>query len=316
MSSLRLRTARLATTLGLVAATNLSIAGTVSAVLLAPSVAFAQKAGATQKLIDQAKEKFDDQQYDESIQKLSAALLRPDITKAQKTEVYRWLAYNYIVLKQDESAKTAIYALYAVDEDYELPKSESPKFREPFTKYKQQWVDEGKPGQQKEETPVAPVVLKHFPASQVPHDRAIAISGKIEDPDHRVAKVSLFYRTGSSGKFVELPAKLQLGDFSANIPSSAVKPPIVEYYVQASDEGGLAIASRGDAETPLRVVVQGPKEGAIFGTWWFWTGTTAVVAGGIVAGILLSQSKSNPSGPGTTTPPGPTNSTVTITIHE
>lgn len=315
MSSLRLRTARLATTLGLVAATNLSIAGTVGLVLLAPSVAWAQKGVPTQKLIDQAKEKFDDQQYDESIQKLSAALLRPDITKAQKSEVYRWLAYNYIVLKQDDSAKTAIYALYAVDEDYELPKSESPKFREPFTKYKQQWLDDGKPGQQKEEKPVTPVVLKHSPASEVPHDRSIAISGNVEDPDHRVAKVSLFYRTGSSGKFVELPAKMQLGAFSANIPSSAVKPPIVEYYVQASDEGGLAIASRGDAETPLRVVVQGPKEGSIFGTWWFWTGTTAVVAGGIVAGILLSQNKNGPGG-GPSTPPGPTNSTVTITIHE
>src|SRR5258708_3923783 len=64
----------------------------------APAAAYAQRSISTQKLIDQARERFEEQQYDESIQKLSAALLRPDITPAQKIDVYRWLAYNYIVL--------------------------------------------------------------------------------------------------------------------------------------------------------------------------------------------------------------------------
>jgi hypothetical protein len=90
-----------------------------------------------------------------------------------------------------------------------------------------------------------------------------------------------------------------------------VKPPIVEYYIQASDKGGLAIASRGDAETPLRVAVQGEASGSIFGKWWFWTGAGAVVAGGILAGVLLSSKKDN--GPGAT---GPNNSNFTVTISE
>jgi hypothetical protein len=293
--------------LALLAALNFTVAGTVA--LVAPSVAYAQGKQSTQKLIDDARSKFDDQQYDESIQKLSAALLRQDITKAQKVEVYRWLAYNYIVLKQDESAKTAIYALYAVNEDFELPKTESPKFREPFKKYREQWVEEGKPGQTKEEKAVAPVVLKHTPASEVPHDQTVAVSGSIDDPDKRVAKIALFYRTGSSGKFIELPMSTTGGMFKANIPGSAVKPPLVEYYVQASDSGGLAVASRGDAETPLRIAVAGEKSGSVFGTWWFWTGTAAVVTGVVVGGILLSRRKDNGPGAGN-------NAAVTITIGE
>ena len=46
-----------------------------------------------------------------SIQKLSAALLRQDASRAQKIEIYRWLAYNYIVLKQDDAAKAHAQSL-------------------------------------------------------------------------------------------------------------------------------------------------------------------------------------------------------------
>ena len=302
---------RLAPRLALVAALNMSVASTVA---LLPSIAYAQGKVSTQKLIDDSKTKFEDQQYDESIQKLSAALLRQDVTKPQKIEVYRWLAYNYIVLKQDESARTAVFALYAIEEDFELPKSESPKFREPFKKYREQWVEEGKPGLAKETKAPAAVVLKHLPASEVPHDQSVPVSGSFDDPEKRVSKISLFYRTGSTGKFVEAPMTVGTGAFKANIPGSAVKPPLVEYYVQASDKGGLAVATRGDAETPLRIAVAAEREGSVFSTWWFWTGTGAIVAGGIVAGILLTRKKDN--GPGGSGPNGPTSSTVTITISE
>ena len=49
---------------------------------------------------------------------------------------------------------------------------------------------------------------------------------------------------------------VEAGSFKATIPATAVKPPIIEYYVQASDSGGLAIGTRGDSDTPLRVAVR------------------------------------------------------------
>ncbi len=309
----RSRAARFATTVGLTAALHLSVAGTLAVVALTPRAALAQTKVSTQKLIDDAKTKFEDQQYDESIQKLSAALLRKDVTNAQKIEIYRWLAYNYIVLKQDDSARTATWALYAIDPGFELPKTESPKFREPFIKYKQQWNEEGQPGLEKEEKPVAAVVLKHLSPAEAPHDQTVEITGSIDDADKRISKIALFYRSGSSGKYTEVPASVTGTAFKANIPGSAVKPPLVEYYIQASDKGGLAIATRGDAETPLRIAVAAEKDASIFSTWWFWTGTTAVVAGGVLAGILLTRKNDpGPGGGGV----GPVSSTVTITISE
>lgn len=295
------RAARFAITLSLAATAHVSVA------TMLPTVAFAQGKVPTQKLIDQAKEKFEDQQYDESIQKLSAALLRPDATKPQKVEIYRWLAYNYIVLKQDDSARTALFALYSIDEDYALPKSESPKFREPFEKYKKQWIEEGKPGQSKDVKALPAVTLKHLPPAEAPHDQSIAVTGTIDDPGKRVAKIVLFYRAGSTGKFLELACTVEAGSFKATIPANAVKPPIVEYYVQASDSGGLAIGTRGDYDTPLRVAVQAEAQGSIFGTWWFWTGAAAIVAGGVAATYFLTRKPNGGVNP---------NAGIVITITE
>ena len=317
----RVRVARLALSLGLAATAQLTLASTAAFVVTAlerDAQAQGQKASAksttAQKLIDGAKERFDDAQYDESIQLLSAALLKFDITDTQRVECYRWLAYNYILVKKEDAAKSAVYKLLAIDESFTLPSSESPRFRDPFAKWKQQWNDDGKPGKvAPTETPPAAVVVKHIPASEVPHDQSIAVAGTIEDPDKRVARIVIFYRTGSTAKFIEMPASFSDGSFKANIPGSAVKPPIVEYYVQALDKGGLPIATRGDADIPLRLVVQQERESSVFSTWWFWTGTTAVVAGAVIGGILIFGKKNNnPSGPGGGTGP----STVTINIGE
>jgi hypothetical protein len=301
------RAARLAVTIGLAATTHLSIASTI--VLLPALAQAADKGSSTEKLIKDGKEKFDEGQYEESIEKLSAAILKQDITKDQKIEALRLLAYNYIVRNQEDSARAAAYQIYSLDEDFELGKKESPRFKEPFVKFKKQWVDEGKPGKVKPaEKPPASVAIKHSPATEVPHDSSIAISGSFEDPDKRVAKISLFFRAGTSGKFTSIDASVTGTTFSSKIPAVAVKPPLVEYYLEAFDEGGIPIANRGDADTPLRVAVAGDS-GSIFGTWWFWTGATAVVAGAVVGGILLSRKSSS-------TNSGPPTSTVTITIGQ
>ena len=79
------------------------------------------------------------------------------------------------------------------------------------------------------------------------------------------------------------------------LPGAAVQPPIVEYYIEAQDAGGLPVALRGDASAPLRIAVPNPDEGgSLFASPWFWAGSAAVV-GGVVAAILLTgKSDSSP----------------------
>src|SRR5512132_2215351 len=155
----------------------------------------------TTTLIQRAGTLFEDQQYEESIQTLSAALLRPGSSEAEKIETYRLLAYNYIILERTEEADAAV-------------------------------------------------------------------------------RVQLAYRTGSTGKFVTVTGTYSLGQFRTQIPGLAVKPPLIEYYLQAVDKSGLPLTSRGDAAAPLRVVV--PGGGGVLTSPFFWVPVGAAVVGGAV----------------------------------
>ena len=214
-----------------------------------PAVAFAdppRPSGATnaatnqsQDLIARGQALFDDQRYQESIQTLSGALVRPNNTKDEKLEIYRLLALDYITLSRTEEAEGAVRGLLALDPTYELPQRESPRFRDFFAAAKQKWEAEGRPGLVKETVaPPAPVTMKHAsPSKGKPHTQ-IDLTATLDDPQSRITAVKLFYRAGSSGTFEETEASLDGAHVSGRIPPDAVIPPIVEYYLQGLDKGG------------------------------------------------------------------------------
>lgn len=248
----------------------------------------------TTSLIQRGAALFDDQQYEESIQTLSAALVRPGASDKEKIETYRLLAYNFIILKRAEEADAAARGIFVLDEGFSLPPTESPRFRDFFTAAKHKWTEEGKPGKAASgAAPAAekPIRMAHSSPAEVPANREIKLTGSIEDPDARVRGVQLAYRTGTKGKFVTVSAAYTLGEFRATIPTAAVKPPLIEYYLTAVDKGGLPLVSRGDAATPLRAIV--PREGGALTSPALWVPVgVAVVGGAIATAILLSRSKS------------------------
>lgn len=263
---------------------------------LAPSVAHAQGAkggGGVVSLIQRAAELFDDQAYEESIQTLSAALLRPGSSTKEKIEIYRLLAYNYITLKRNEEADAAVRGLYVVDEDFTLPTTESPRFRDFFEATKKKWLEEGKPGKADADAQAAaqsPVKIVHTSPAQAAPGTTIKLSGTLDDPKGRARGVQLFYRAGAKGKFSIVAGTYTLGKFNAQIPGKEVKPPLVEYYLEAVDNAGLPVASRGDAATPLRVVVPEPPKSSIFTSAAFWVPVGVVVVGaavGVPVGLAL-----------------------------
>ncbi len=216
--------------------------------------------GGSATLLSKGQTLFDDQQYEESIQTLSAALLRPNNTKAQRIEIYRLLALNYITLGRKEEADSAIRALLSVEPGYELPANESPRFRDSFAEARAKWEAEGRPGLLTEQGPKRSVVLRDAYPSQADPNEAVELHARLDDPDARVATLRLFYRSGARGDFTEARAARAGASVRATIPASAVKPPLVEYYFIAHDKDGSAIATRGDASTPLRIVVREPKK--------------------------------------------------------
>jgi tetratricopeptide (TPR) repeat protein len=272
-----------------------------------PARAQADKPAARHDLVAKGQELFDDQRYEESIQALSAALLRPNNSTERKVEIYRLLSLNYITLGRQEEAESAVRGLLVIDPDYALPDTESPRFRDFFTEVRTKWEEEGRPGLAAPEVRVAPVALRHAPASQVDAGKQLDVQARLEDPDQRVASVRLYYRSGTRGPFREVDAQRDGSGVRAQIPGSAVKPPLVEYYVAALDEGGNVVASRGDDSAPLRVAVPERSKGwvlpvAIGGGI---LGAAAIVGGLALAGVFSSG---NGGGAGT--------SVVSVSVSE
>jgi hypothetical protein len=275
-----------------------------------PRTSFAQqpkpapKPGAEKDLIAKGRELFEDQQYEESIQTLSAALVRPTNTKEQKVEIYRLLALNYITLGRKDEADNAVRGLLVVNPEYALPPTESPRFRDFFAKAKERWEAEGRPGLVKETPNAKPTVLKLAAPSQAEPGQTIELRGKVEDPDGKATAVKLYYRSGTKGDFTEVDATLDGQSVRASIPGSAVNPPLVDYYFEVVDAQGNVLTSRGDSQGPLRVAVSEPSKGwvlplAIGGGI---LGAAAIVGGLALAGVFKSSSSTqNPRGTGTVT---------------
>ncbi len=236
-------------------------------------------------LIAKGAQLFDDQQYEESIQTLSAALLRPSNTTQQRSEIYRLLALNFITLGRRDEADNAIRAVLVLQPDYQLPLRESPRFRDVFAAARQKWEDEGRPGLVIEETPRHPVKLTHVSPSQAEAKSTITLSTVLDDPDGRVAYVVLFYRSSTRGKFIESPTAGAGASLRAKIPGSAVRPPLVEYYFLASDAKGQPLVGNGDAATPLRIAVPEPSR-----TWIVpvAVGGGLLGAAAIIGGLALA----------------------------
>ncbi len=256
-----------------------------SAYLACPTAAWAQQKSA-QDLVQRGKSLFDDQQYEESIQTLSAALLRPNNTKQQRVDIYRLLALNYITLNRKDEAESAVRGLLALQPDYALPASESPRFRDFFGAVQKRWEAEGRPGLVKETEPLpAPVTMQHVSPSQVAPGTEIPLSVKLEDPLGRVYDVKLFFRPGSSGKFTE--QETQFGNSIAKgvIPGKVVQPPLVEYFFEGFDKGGLPVVARGDVAAPLRVAVPAPSKGWLIG---LGVGVGVAVVAGVIIGVLFA----------------------------
>lgn len=266
-----------------------------------------------QDLVARGQALFEDQQYEESVQTLSAALLRPSNTKAQKIEIYRLLALNYITLNRKEEAESAVRGLLVIEPEYQLPPSESPRFRDFFTAVRAKWEGEGRPGIVKETEPPKPITLRHSSPSQVEPGATVELSTRLEDPDHRITQVRLYYRTGSKGKFEEIEAPIDGGRARATIPGTAVKPPLVEYYFQGFDKGGLPVVARGDASAPLRIAVPEPSKGWVLPVA---IGGGVLAAAAVVGGLALAGVFKGSGGAGPGPGPGGGRSTVSVSITE
>lgn len=253
-----------------------------------PTVRAAADSSATKapSLLSRASEMYEDQRYEESIQVLSAALVRPGSPNSEKIAVYKLMAQNYILLRKDDEAESAFRALLALSPDFRLPTAESPRFRVVFDKVRSKWEAEGRPGLLLPEArPLSEVKLSCKGEGVAKNGESYSLDATLTDGGTRAKSLTLFARTGGKGKFVVAwRGDARTGKSGLRIAPAGVKAPLLEYYVEADDAGGLALASCGDATQPFRVAVPENKSGS----WVPWAVGGVVGAGLLVGGLALA----------------------------
>jgi tetratricopeptide (TPR) repeat protein len=95
----------------------------------------------------------------------------------------------------------------------------------------------------------------------------------------------------TTGPVAASPSEPTAAPAPALTPPPAVAPPLPEPSAAAASTSSATVSSTLVAAPPLATAERKP----VYKRWWFWTGVGAVVAGGVVAAIVLS-------GPTTRTP--------------
>lgn len=259
------------------------------------AVASGQALAGDNPLIAEGIQQYDDLMYEESVNTLSAALMRPGNTSAQMTEIYKYLGLDYLLLEKPDEAAGAFRQLLIIDENWSFDTATtSPKITTFFNATKQKWIEEGKPGKVVSEQPK--VTIAHKVPDQAVKGEPINIKFTVTDPGKVAAQVLLNFRVDKAYQSVKaMPTETPSAEtiYMATIPGEAVMPPYVDYFVVVKDSKGTTVASRGDEDAPLRIPLQGQDGGgSIAKKWWFWTiiGVVVVgVTGGVVGGVLSKK---------------------------
>lgn len=265
-------------------------------------------------LIAQGIQEYNNLMYEESVETLSAALMRAGNTPEQLIEIYRYLGLNYLLLDMPDEAAGAFTKLLVIDENWAFdPVSTSPKIVTFFNMVKKQWIEDGKPGK-KVDPAQTQVKIKHRVPDEGVKGEPIHLKFVLTDPELAVAALFIYYRTEQgflAVKAMPETTPAQETTYMATIPGDAAMPPHVDYYVEAQDIGGDVLNSRGDVDAPLRVTIPEKGGGSVAKKWWFWTILTVAVggvAGGIAGGVIAAKKKSGGGG-------DPAHVSITICEH-
>jgi hypothetical protein len=253
--------------------------------------------GAENPLIEEGIQQYNDLMYEESVETLSAALMRSGNTDEQLVQIYKYLGLDYLLLEKPDEAEGAFRQLLAIDEDWSFdPVTTSPKIVTFFNKVKQKWIAEGKPGKVGAEAEPG-VEIRHKVPDQGIRGEPIHLKFVVEDPQGELAALFVYYKTEQGFLAVKATPESPPAEetvYMATLPGDVVTPPHVDYYVQAQDIGGDVLAGRGDVDAPLRVTVPAKEGGSVAKKWWFWTiigVAVAGVAGGVAGGVIAAQKK-------------------------
>jgi hypothetical protein len=244
---------------------------------------------------------FDDQDYAAAIQALGPVTRDARATRAQRLRALELIALADFIRGDEGGARATFERILDIDPGYQLrDPSGSPKVRAFFESLKKQLIPSY--------DPKAGADLEHAAPTA-------ATAGRPLEIEARATRGNVFDLVLATRHRGELAYKLvpatPRGDGRWRVrltPEPSAHPYVLEYYLEARDAGGAAIARVASPDQPLEIALAagGATESRRpwYGRWYVIAGAAAVAAGVTGAAFLATRGP----GPGTL-PPG----SVTVT---
>ncbi|MBX3158457.1 MAG: hypothetical protein KF773_20985 [Deltaproteobacteria bacterium] len=240
---------------------------------------------------------FDDQEYAGAIQALVPVTRDARAARAQRLRALELIALAQFIRNDRAAARATFERILDIDPGYQLrDTSGSPKIRTFFDDLKKQLV----PGYD----PRAGADLEHAAPTAGSAGRAIELEVRATRGGERVFELVVATRRRGELAYKTLAA-LPRGDARWRVrvvPEGAAKPYVLEYYVEARDAGGAAVARIATPDNPLEIALgPGGTDGRRpwYGRWYAIAGAAVVAAG--VTGLIVAAGRGPDPG---TLPPG------------
>jgi len=274
----------------------LQIAALVAAVLAlalcAPAVA---QASAAKDALAAAERSWNELEFELTLASAERVLAIPGAVKRERLEALRLKGSALIVLEKKEEAIAAFELMFALDPEYELPESTSPRILEVFRPARAAWqvkVQE-KLAIELGESYGALKLVVDVPRSAV-GGRAVVVKVTLTDPGKIASQIVLGYRRRGQRFYSTLTARAQAGVIELTIPGSFTESSeayLIELYVRARHSSGGALRRQGEPDAPIVVQMaagQVPTRTPIYKKWWFWAGVAGVA---VSSGLLIYNAR-------------------------
>lgn len=247
---------------------------------------------------------FDEQEYAGAIQTLSPVTRDARATRAQRLRALELIALAYFIRNDEGAARATFERILDIDPGYQLrDTSGSPKIRSFFDAMKKQLI----PGFD----PSAGADLEHAAPTAGSAGKTLEIEARATRGGERVFELVIATRRrGELGYKVATATPRGDGRWRARIlPDASTKPYVLEYYVEARDAGGAAVARIAAPDAPLEIALaaggpEAPQKRAWYNHWYVYAGVAVVAAG--VTGVAIAATRGPDPG---SLPPG----SVTVT---
>lgn len=233
---------------------------------------------------------------EECVQLNQRLLERPDLSSAQRAQVYQRLAEATAVIGDLPESERYWRLVLRLDPALDLPEDTSPKILLVFrgVQAEERQLRTTLAAEERRRLQDSITLLPRLPARHQ-GGQALTIPVQLHDPHHGVAAVFLRHRVGT-GAYGSVPCVQHAGVLEASIPAAqtaADAPRVMELFVEAVDDSGTPLKSAYTAESPFQLAVA-PGQVPSAPLWrqpsvWAVTGgVLAGAAGLVVLGIVAA----------------------------